>query len=584
MKLPKPNIKFNLNNIKVSKRLIISFASLITLMLIVGTFSVMTIRSTQEGSIIQGYIENVISDVRVVNEHNIAYRFDRNDYRPDIIRDKINVAVDALEKLKLYVPEMLIPRFDSAYNDISSLKEFSEDYFKSSLQYDSLVNHGLMLENAILEMCEQSSIPLSNMMVLKDNLNDIHLELTRQLLHQGLIKDMSIMDSAYQQVVNLSEANVNSLQMDSLVNDLGQTINSFKESNGHTGWVNWKIENVSFSAVSNMDIISDRFKNYLSEELSQNIVVIVCTIAFSFLFAAAIAFLIIRSINGGLQEAIKIAGRIAKGDLTLNDMNSSKERKDEFGKLKEEFSMMLNSLRSNVNSLLEMSSILENTGDALYKSAQEISNNANGQAASVEEIGATLDEMAMDINSNAENANSTKQLSNHSMQFVEKMAESNQIIIEKSEQIENESGKVTGIAIQTNILALNASVEAAIAGSAGRAFGVVANQVKELAHTSKLASDRIISLSKEGVEYSREGGQMVSEVLPNLRQINEKIDEVAFATNEQRYKSEQIINALHNLNDISQVNATQSEELSASSEQLKEYAQDLKKQVDFFTL
>lgn len=584
MKLPKPNIKFNLNNIKVSKRLIISFASLIVLMLIVGTFSVLTIRSTQEGSIIQGYIENVISDVRVVNEHNIAYRFDRNDYRPDIIRNKVEVAVDAMEKLKLYVPEMLIPRFDSAYNDITSLTEFTEDYFKSSLHYDSLVNHGLMLEKEILDLSEQSSISLSNKMVLKDNLNDIHLELTRQLLHQGLIKDMSIMDSAYQQVVILSDAHIQSLQMDSLINDLGQTINIFKESNGHTGWVNWKIENVSFSAVSNMDIISDRFKNYLSAELSQNIVVIICTIAFSILFAAAIAFLIIRSINGGLQEAIKIAGRIAKGDLTLDGMNSGKERKDEFGKLREEFSMMLNSLRSNVNSLLEMSSILENTGDALYKSAQEISNNANGQAASVEEIGATLDEMAMDINSNAENANSTKQLSNHSMQFVEKMAERNQIIIEKSVQIENESGKVTGIAIQTNILALNASVEAAVAGSAGRAFGVVANQVKELANTSKLASDRILSLSKEGVEHSREGGQMVSEVLPNLRQINEKIDEVAFATNEQRYKSEQIINALHNLNDISQVNATQSEELSASSEQLKEYAQDLKKQVDFFTL
>ena len=579
-----PLFKVNLNNIKVSRRLIVSFLILIVLIVIVGTFGVLTIRSTQEGSVIQGYIENVISDVRVVNEHNIAYRFDRNDYRPDIIKEKAGKAIEDLEELETFVPLLLKDRYDSAYVDIVSLTEYSEDYFKSSVKYDSLVNRGLYLDENIEVAFEKSTASIGTKIIFKEYIALIHEELTRHLLHQGVNKNMAPLDSSYQQIVKLTQNNKSTVLIDSLVTDFGHTMSQFKEVHEHTGWVNWKIENVSFNSISSMDIISDRFKSYLSQELRQNIIIIVSTIIFSILFAAVIAFLIIRSINGGLKEAITIAGQIAKGDLTLDTLNNGIIRKDEFGQLKEEFAVMLQSLRKNVDSLLNMSSILEDTGKVLYNSAQQISNNANGQAASVEEISATLDEIAMDINNNAENANKTKQLSNNSMQYVEKVAKSNQLIIEKSIQIERESETVTGIAIQTNILALNAAVEAAVAGVSGRAFGVVAARVKELAETSKYASDQIITLSKEGVEYSREGGEMVDKVLPSLRLIDEKIDEVALASNEQRYKSEQIINALQNLNNLSQVNATQSEELSASSEELKEHALLLRQQVDFFTL
>ncbi|GAF05019.1 HAMP domain-containing methyl-accepting chemotaxis protein [Saccharicrinis fermentans] len=584
MRLQMPNIKFSLNNIKVSKRLIISYSILIVLMLIVGVFGLLAIRSTQEGSVIQGYIENVISDVRVVNEHNIAYRFDRNDYRPDIIREKSLLAIQSLEALRPFVTDSLMARFDSAYVDIASLSEYTEDYFESSMLYDSLVNRGLNLENEMTILYKKASLSFSQRMLFDEALDQIHLELYHQLLHQGIKKDMSLIDDAYNQIVKLVKSSVFPARMQLLVKDFGQTMQTFKTVHEHTGWANWKIERVTFDAVTSMDIISGRFKEYLSHELRQNIFMIVGTIILSLVFAVVIAFLIIRSIHGGLKETIAIAGRIAKGDLALNKLLGNSLRKDEFGQLKEEFVRMLHSLRKNVNSLLQMSSILEDTGNVLYNSAQQMSNNANGQAASVEEIGATLDEMARDINNNAKNANETKQLSNHSMQFIEKMADRNQLIIEKSMEIEGESTKVTGIAIQTNILALNASVEAAVAGSAGRAFGVVANQVKELASTSKQAADRILLLSKEGVEYSQEGGQIVNEVLPNLRQIDVKIDGVAMASNEQRYKSEQMIEALKNLNNLAQVNATQSEELSASSEELKEHAVLLKKQVDFFTL
>ncbi len=584
MKLKNIYHKFNLNNIKVSKRLIISFSILILFMLIVGTFGVLTIKSTQEGSIIQGYIENVISDVRVVNEHNIAYRFDRNDYRPDIIREKVGLAVEVLEELKPYVPDLLLNRYDSVYADIVSLTDFSEDYFKSSLRYDSLVTRGLELEEEMTVTFEQFSVSGLKKMKFKENLNQIHVELIRHLLHQGVYKDMEPLNKAYEQIVKQSQEYGRLGKLSNQTIELGQTINQFKEIHTHAGWVNWKIENVSFNAISSLDIISERFKSFLDSELRQNIIIIISTVIISFLFAVIIAFLIIRSINSGLKEVMVISEQIAKGDLSLNTLNNSCQRTDEFGRLKEQFSVMLQSLRNNVNSLLNMSNILENTGNVMFKSAQQISNNANGQAASVEEISATLDEIAMDINSNAENANKTKLLSKSSMQFVEKMDERNQLIIEKSMQIERESETVTGIAVQTNILALNAAVEAAIAGVSGRAFGVVAAKVKELADISKNASDQIIMLSKEGVEYSNEGGRIVKKVLPSLRQIDEKIDEVALATNEQRYKSEQIIKALHNLNELSQINATQSEELSASSEELKEHAVSLKKQVDFFTL
>nr|WP_321452974.1 methyl-accepting chemotaxis protein [uncultured Carboxylicivirga sp.] len=584
MKLPRLSIRFNLNDVKVSKRLIISFSVLIVLMFVVGAFSVLTIRSTEEGAEIQAYIENAISDVRVINEHNIAYRYDRNDYRPDIIRDKVGNGVWVLDQLQSYVPESIQARFDSAYTDLFSLTEFTEDYFQSALTYDSLANLGIDQEAELIAYYEDSSLPFSQKRAAFQALELLHLELVKHLLHQGMIKDFSPIDQSLEVITEQVNSTHPDEQAFAMVSDLKNTIDQFKTIHEHTGWVNWKIENVSFNAITNIDTMSTRFKTYLSDEMKRNILIIVLTIVFSLLFAGGIAYTLIRSINLGLQEVIEIAGQIAKGNLSLDALNKSKVRKDEFGVLKQEFALMLQSLRKNVNSLLEMSSVLESTGDALLQSAQHISNNATGQAASVEEISATLDEIAVDIESSAENASKTKQLSNESMQFVEKIAERNRLMIDKSVQIESESEIVTQIAFQTNILALNAAVEAAIAGVAGRAFGVVATQVKELANTSKKAADRIINLSKEGVESSTEGGEMVNKVLPSLQQIDEKIDEVAFATNEQRYKSQQIIKALQNLNDLSQVNATQSEELSASSEELKDHAIQLKQQVDFFTL
>lgn len=577
-------MRFNFNDVKVSNRLIIGFAGLILLMIVVGTFSVLIIRSTERGSEIQGYIEDVISSVRVVNEHNIAYRFDRREYRPDIIREKAKLAVDVLSKLSEHIPVELESRYDSAYNDISSITEFAEDYFRSSLEYDSLVNHALQLQDEIVLNYETTSLTYAQKLEVNRALDEIHVELYRHLLHQAMYKDLSPVDEAIHSITDKLKSTDSDKQVKQLLADLQQVINQFRGVNEHTGWINWKIENVAFNSISSMDIISNRFKSYLQEEIQQSIIVIVGVIIFSLLFAAVIAYTLTRSINLGLQEVIKIAGQIAKGNLSLDALNKSKVRKDEFGVLKQEFALMLQSLRSNVNSLLEMSSVLESTGDSLLKSAQHISNNATGQAASVEEISATLDEIAVDIDSSAENANKTKQLSNDSIQFVKKIAERNQLMIDKSVQIESESEIVTQIAFQTNILALNAAVEAAVAGVSGRAFGVVATQVKELANTSKKAADRIINLSKEGVESSTEGGEMVNKVLPSLHMIDEKIDEVAFASNEQRYKSQQIIKALQNLNDLSQVNATQSEELSASSEELKDHAIQLKQQVDFFTL
>lgn len=577
--------KVSLDNVKVSKKLVFGFVTLIIMMLIIGGLSISSIRESNTASQIQAHIELAISDVRVVNEHNIAYQFDRGDYRPGIILSKADSAVNELYRLKQNLPESIIPRLDSAYVKVSSIRGFSEQYFKSSLEYDSLINQSLAIVSTLEDTINFIRIPSYRRELISRGINHLKLELNHHLWHQSIYEKLENIDNGILDLkngFNLNSTDTNAIFLLNL--ELSQGLETFKAVHEHTGWLHWKVERLAFNAISDLDIVSFRVGNYLNTELDNHVNMIIMVIAFSMLFAVLVAYLIIRSINKGLREVVDIAQRIAKGDLGTQLLNTNRQRKDEIGELRIAFIEMIQVLRKNVNSLLQISTVLQSTGDALSGSAQEMSNNANEQAASVEEISATIDEISIDINKNAENANKTKELSNNSMVFIEHIEKRNVSIIEKSVQIESESKFVNSIALQTNILSLNASVEAACAGSAGKGFAVVASEVKKLAETSKLAADRIIGLTRDGVSLSTEGGKMIQEILPNFNQIDQMIEEVAQASSEQRYKSNQIVGSLKSLNDLSQINATQSEELSASSAELKEYAENLKQQVNFFKL
>jgi methyl-accepting chemotaxis protein len=133
-------------------------------------------------------------------------------------------------------------------------------------------------------------------------------------------------------------------------------------------------------------------------------------------------------------------------------------------------------------------------------------------------------------------------------------------------------------------LALNAAVEAVRAGEHGKGFSVVAAEVRKLAERSKQAAKEIVDLVNKGMKVSQLAGEKAKALVPDIEKTTVLIKEISAASIEQKTGAEQINTAMQNLNVITQENASASDELTNSSLELSQLADNLKKVVGFFKL
>jgi methyl-accepting chemotaxis protein len=218
----------------------------------------------------------------------------------------------------------------------------------------------------------------------------------------------------------------------------------------------------------------------------------------------------------------------------------------------------------------------------LQSTAEQISQGANEQAASVEEVSATMEEISSNIAQNSDNAQQTEKISEASANGIQKVAVSSKQSLESISTISQKITIINDIAFQTNILALNAAVEAARAGEHGKGFAVVAAEVRKLAERSKLAADEIVSLSQKSVSVTQESGLLMEKLLPEIAKTAQLVQEISAASMEQSNGANQVNGAIQQLNSITQQNASSSEELSSSAEELANQAETLLDLVSFF--
>jgi len=292
-----------------------------------------------------------------------------------------------------------------------------------------------------------------------------------------------------------------------------------------------------------------------------------------------LAWVIARGIIGPLRKGMEFAQTVATGDLRATvDISQS----DEVGQLAGSLTDMAGHLNRVVGEVNAVADGVSAGSEELSAAAQSLSQSVTEQAASIEQISASMEEMSAGVRSNTENARQTEAIANKAAQGA---TESGQAVNEAVGALKSIAERITiiqEIARQTNLLALNAAIEAARAGEHGKGFAVVAAEVRQLAERSGHAAEEIGELSGTSMQVADKAGRMLEELVPQIGKTAELIQEITASCVEQDKGVSEISTAITQLDKVIQGNASASEEMASTSEELSAQAQALAHAMTFF--
>ena len=235
--------------------------------------------------------------------------------------------------------------------------------------------------------------------------------------------------------------------------------------------------------------------------------------------------------------------------------------------------LKLNSLFSEIKLSAETQNKLSKE---LKSTTNNLENNTNGQAVSIEEMSSAIENITLSINKNAENANKTSTITQSSKKLIKKSDNALSRVFGSIMDISQHVGIIEEIARQTNLLALNAAIEAARAGNAGKGFTVVAAEVKKLAEKSQVAARHIISLVNEGIALSDEAGTYMSKMVNEVENSFNYIIQISNSVNDEKNGMQQINSGMLEINKMAQELTKITENISALSEILEKNSEKLK--------
>ena len=385
----------------------------------------------------------------------------------------------------------------------------------------------------------------------------------------------------------------------------------FKPYNWVIGTGNW---------VDDIDKLVAKQEQIYNSSMKRDILFTSGLILLVLIGVAMVAWYISRKISNPIIELSSIVREIAKGDLRNNLEIDSQ---DEIGELGKAVNLMTNDLRSLITQLASSAEQLAASSEELTASAEQSAQAANQVAGSITEVaeGAGLQLQATDTSKNImeklssgiqeiannaitivgtaqktssaafEGGNAVMDAKNQ-MICIEKSVEASSIVVtglgERSKEIGQIVDTISGIAGQTNLLALNAAIEAARAGEQGRGFAVVADEVRKLAEQSQEAAKQITTLIaeiqndtskavsaminetqqvKRGTEVVEKAGITFNEITQLVQQMSAQTREVSAEIQEIAKDSQSMVSLVSDIDNVSRNTAEQTQTVSAATEE-----------------
>jgi len=344
----------------------------------------------------------------------------------------------------------------------------------------------------------------------------------------------------------------------------------------------------------------------------------------SIIITVFIAVFLTRSITVPLYQAVTVAERVAGGDLTVAVPVTAS--RDELGSLLQTFQRMVKNLRSQTLEIQEGVNVLAASAGEILASTSQVASSAAETASAVNETTVTVEEVkqttlvtSQKARQVSDSAQKSLQVSHHGRKSVEDavqgmsrireqmetIAESIVSLSEQSQAIGEIIATVNDLAEQSNLLAVNAAIEAAKAGEHGKGFAVVAQEVRSLAEQSKQATAQVRTILNDiqkatnaavmateqgskaveaGEKQSIEAGEAIRLLADSITESANASTQIAASSQQQMVGMDQVALAMENIKEASTLSVTGTQQAEQSAQNLHELGQKLKRLVEQFKL